>query len=245
VRGMEIFFSAQEDFQDALKEVFLLTDLAADNQKDSFKYALFLKSSILFLATKFEAFLEDISREYVFKIEQCELSASHLPKQIILSSLATYLSDDFIAKLKRNNGNCLSELQKILPFLDHSKNVTTIDIGTKFNYGKHGQKEIERMFSRAGHENIFEKCKVYKKEESMLSEEEIEVEVDVVSDINALTGIRNSIIHENKAPGLTLKQVQGYMNNLNRFTDVLSCYLNVEILKLQKISAEISGQVNS
>ena len=74
-------------------------------------------------------------------------------------------------------------------------------VNAKFNYGKHGQKEIEKLLTTFG----FSK---FTKEESTIS---------FMKKFNSLNAIRNNIIHEDATPSLTNKDVENHFKNISNF----------------------------
>ncbi|KJR42527.1 hypothetical protein MCHI_001576 [Candidatus Magnetoovum chiemensis] len=245
-----IYFTAQDNFVKALDEVKTLIDLASQNSNDNKKYSLFLRAGILFLTTKLEVFLENISKEYVGKITKCDVSCNNLAEEMILSAINEHLSKSHIIpqlqrdktkclnipQLQAKKTECLKELRAILPLLDPTEKVTKLDVNTRFNYGKHGKEEVENLFERIGHKGIFDKCSISKKQ--LTYNAESQQDINIIGDLEALKNIRNKIIHEDYiSTNLTPFQIQGYLDNLTLFADKVSEHLNNELVRLRNVNS--------
>ena len=225
-------FLPKADFDDALQEIEILVAFSREYQSDELKRSLFLKSGILFLSTKLECFFEDVIEEYIYKIEQLNLTADKLPEPLVMSAIHYHFSDDMIAKINHKKPVCRMELKKILPFIEMNTPINKIKIDTKFSYGKHGSKVVHSLFARIGIEDIFNKCKIYVTEETMLSDESEIIEIDIKSDVDSLTGIRNGIIHENKNPSISEETVENYMLHFRKFVQSITDMLDQSYTKL-------------
>lgn len=224
---MSIDFSAQKDFQDALEEIHIFLNLAKENV-DNKNSNLFLRASVLFLATKLECFFEDIVSEYIYAIENLSLTASQLPESMILAAIDNHFSEERLARIKHKNPLCKDDLSKVVPFIDGSIPITKLDLDLKFSYGKHGSGNVEKLFSRIGVDNLFNLCTIEIYRESMLSEENEVVKINAKNDFDSLTGIRNGIIHENKSPNITIERLEKYVDLFDKFVNKVSEALRQE-----------------
>jgi len=240
---MDYEFTSQKDFKEALEEVDILIKLADEHAEDDIKYSLFLKSGILFLATKFETFVEDTISEYVHKICRLKLKVSQLPDDILLSALNYHLTDEFINLLRQRNNKVYSQINCLTPFFKDNEVIEQINIDHKFSYGRHGAKLIEKLFERIGHYDIFNQCKICISNESMLSDEPLLSYINLSGQINALTGIRNGIIHENKSPNLSVQQITEYRDNITSFVHLLSIMLKSELNQLSEGGANTTAVI--
>lgn len=228
---MEASFQSATDFDEALEEIDIFISLALDNQHDDKKRSLFLKSGILFLGTKIECFLEDVVEEYIYKLEQLQLTSEKLPEAIVLSAIHFHFSESTLSKIKQKKPTCKEELKKISHLLEDGTPISKIKIDTKFSYGKHGSSVIESLFERIGIDDVFNRCKVIVAEESMLSDDKQNIEIDIKSEVNSLTGIRNGIIHENKSPAISEETLKMYVGHFQMFVKNVAATLDSEYKK--------------
>ena len=114
--------------------------------------------------------------------------------------------------------------------------IDSVKIDNSFDYGKHGQNAILKLFSRIGIEDIFEICTIYEIEESLSAEPETAQMIDIVADINSMTHIRNNILHTDATPNLTHSQILEYKKHLVLFADKL-----VQVLEDSLGALEDSG----
>lgn len=232
-------FTASADFHKSILEVKLLTQLAEDNEKNEDLYSLFIRSSILFLGTIIECFLEEICEEYIFEIQKLKIKSSALPEKIRLSAISTHFNEELLGKIRNKKSNCIASLHSIYPLIDDNSIPDQIRIDTRFSYGKHGSAEAEALFSRIGYDNLFEQCKIEITTESFLGET---TEIKNAKDeFNTLTSTRNKIIHENKTPSLTHDGVLKKIHIFSSLIDKISSCLEEELKKLSLQASRPSG----
>ena len=205
----------------ALDEVEILLAAAEGHQRKPQEYAIFNKACLLFLVAKFEGFLEQTVSEYAFRLGQLRLPAGHFPDVIKLHSARYLIDDQFLAALHNLKTSAIERLKEISLFWHSEHQLDSIRIDNSFDYGKHGQSAIVRLFSRIGITDIFEDCPVYEAEESLSGEPEALWNVDIVADINSMTYIRNNILHNDATPNLTHSQIFAYKQHLVIFGDKL------------------------
>ena len=71
--------------------------------------------------------------------------------KICYKILYFYLIDEkFISDIRSHNFRVLKTLKKISVFCMEDEQINSIEIDKGFDYGKHGQKAIERLFERVG-----------------------------------------------------------------------------------------------
>lgn len=196
---------ATEDFYDAINEIQLLIKYAKRNIKDSIKYATFNKASTVLLCAKFEAFIENILEEYAF------LHLTNSTNKTICGELQSILIVDLIDKLEsvkfsidKRNPHIESLVQ--LCGEEECETLNNFKIKAKFRGGKHGQKEVEKLLRDFGFGHLIE--------DSLVKMFFIK--------FNSLYSIRNNIIHEDATPTLTHADVQGYLDNIIFFVDMLN-----------------------
>ncbi len=224
---MELQFTAKDDFFDALQEVNDLLTLA-EQEASVIRKLTFVKSSLLFLTTQLEVLFENLVEEYVFLMKQHIKKPEKVPEPIILSAINIHLSEELLLKVKNKNSKCIEPLKKISSILSR-ESLDYIAVDNRFSYGKHGSKELESLLNRIGVSGIFDKCKVTETRESLLTDEDEVIEINVKSRFDALTGIRNAIIHENKNPNVTTESLRKDVEYMCTFIDKVVDYLTIEI----------------
>jgi hypothetical protein len=233
---MASYFSCHDEFIYALHEVDILLKVAEGHQKKPLEYATFNKACLLFLVAKLEVFLEEVVREYTFRIEQLKLPSERFPDIIKLHCSKYLIDEQFLTALDKSRTSSIERLKEISLLWHSGHQINSVKIDNSFDYGKHGQNAILKLFSRIGIENIFEICPIYETEESLTDEPETTQMIDIVADINSMTGIRNNILHSDATPNLTHFQILEYRKHLVLFADKL-----VQVLEDSLGALEDSG----
>jgi len=210
-----------DDFQSALLEVELILYYARRNQKNSRKYYTFIKSALILLISKFEAFLENLIVDYIELIEKMGLRPEDLPEVLKLHCIDKLIDERFITEIRNHRANVLTTIEMMSRLCFGDDKVESIDIDTSFDYGKHGENSINKLFSRIGIQDVFESCKIYEKRETLSSDEAIDIPVNIAADVNALTNIRNNILHGDATPSLTHEQLENYKKHIIMFSSQL------------------------
>lgn len=219
-------FNSLDEFKDALQEVKVLLLCAQEREKHATRYSLFNKSAILFLTSKFESFLENTIEEHSYRISQFKPLSSQIPKLVKLHISKFRIDNDFLHALRQEKETAAKTLFELSQLWNDSSCIEKLNINSKFDYGKHGETEIIRLFRRVGIENIFLSCPVYEQIES-LNEETSTIQVEIQSDINALIGYRNYIIHNDGNPSITHVQIENYVAHLLEFArEIEKCLQN-------------------
>lgn len=230
-------FSSLDEFENALEEVKILLSCAKEREEDATRYSLFNKSAILFLTSKFESFLENTIEEHSYRISQSKPLSSQIPKLVKLHISKFRIDNDFMHALRQEKETAAITLSELSQLWNDSSYIEKLNINSKFDYGKHGEAEIIRLFRRVGIENIFLSCPVYEQIES-LNEETSTIQVEIQSDVNALIGYRNYIIHNDGSPNITHEQIENYVAHLLEFArEIEKC--------LQKELTFITGNIKS
>jgi hypothetical protein len=233
---MASYFSCHDEFIYALHEVDILLKVAEGHQKKPLEYATFNKACLLFLVAKLEVFLEEVVSEYAFRIEQLKLPSERFPDIIKLHCSKYLIDEQFLTALDKSRTSSIERLKEISLLWHSGHQINSVKIDNSFDYGKHGQNAILKLFSRIGIENIFEICPIYETEESLTDEPETTQMIDIVADINSMTGIRNNILHSDATPNLTHFQILEYRKHLVLFADKL-----VQVLEDSLGALEDSG----
>jgi|GEM_PF-1137165 len=218
-------FESFEGFVEALEEVDILLTQAEECIKDTLKYSVFNKSAVIFLLTKLESYMENVVNDFCFRLSELNLPAKKIPLPIRFQASLDILSGNFLDKLKKSQ---TSNKKKLLPDMQVKEILNKlsaiwvedglldqIQVNNKFSYGTHGEKEIRRLFCRIGIYDIFEKCLIDKRVDVLFGE--ASYKISFASDINSLTGYRNTIIHSDSTPSLTHDQIKEYKDNVCKF----------------------------
>jgi hypothetical protein len=225
---MPIQFDAYDEFVEALDEVRVLVRSAARSTLRDKYYKAINKSSVLLLTAKFESFLENILEEYLSFINKKNLEAKKIPN--IYKLHHTFPVIEMICEHKANGHKhveIIKTLQDIarLWALEDEK-FAELDIQFKFNYGKHGEKEVIKLFEKIGIHNIFLKIKIYEYIGG------VRTQIDIKGKFNSITNIRNNIIHSDANPALTHTQIKQYLTTFQKFAKALVKVLDKAISKL-------------
>ncbi len=196
---------AISNFDNSLSEIDVLVDYAKRNIKDVGKYQMFIKSSIVLLMTKFEVFIENFFDEHSERARKGHTSISY--PQDLKAQLSNNAANLILNEKKYNKKKkIIEELIVLFSSTPESlKDIKIIKPDSKFNYGKHGQKEIERLFILNGLKPFIES-------------QEIQL---ILDDINSCINIRNNIIHQDAAPSITHLDVMRYRNAIAMFKSKL------------------------
>ena len=224
---MSSSFSSIEDFNKSLSEVQIILRRAGKNQKNSKEYDICIKSALLFLVAKFEAFLENLVSDYVQIIEKKGLCPADLPDVLKLQYADKLIDDKFVSELRNHKPGALRTITLLSKFCVGHEAVNSIDIDKSFDYGKHGQKAINNLFSRIGIEDIISTCTIYEMRETITGH--TRVNINIAADINALTNHRNKILHTDSTPSVTHQQISTYQKHLIKFSTKIGKVLEVKL----------------
>jgi len=222
-------FTAKDDFLATLGEVRSLLALAAGNEKDPAVYSTLVKAALLFLASKLEAFLEDIMAEFVDKVNTLQPRAALIPESVKMAALDCALDEKTLSGIRRHDATAGSVLCRVAALWEADSLVEDLRVRVKFNYGKHGEAEIIALFAQIGIENIFDACPILSTGEATMAENPDQQTIDVRADINSVTNIRNNILHTDATPNLTHHQVAEFAEHFVQFADKLVETLNTRL----------------
>lgn len=223
-----------KNFNSALEEVSLLIDFASECERLPNKYAALNKSALLLLTAKFEVFVEDVVREYIEEINLMKLTVPLISDHLKMKHSITRIKElvDIIEHPNKEGKRVevFKEIAKL--WSEQHETFDELIIPNKFNYGKHGSKEMEKLFRNIEIENVFETIVLYTDEEnSLLGSEEV---IDLKGIINNITSQRNKISHQDETPNMTHQEIQGYVDHLSRFSRELCDYLEGNLLNLNE-----------
>lgn len=210
-------FEATTDFASALLEVDLLVQAAASSGDEPDTENALNKAAILLLTAKMEAFIEQIIEEFCYRLSELRLACERLPTTVRVHASRRLLNSDIMAALERSNeGKIIPCMEALTLLWRNGCTPTELMVDCSFTYGKHGEKEIRRLFQRIGVADVFASCKIADDRET-LDDAGQELSYAITSDVNALTGYRNYIIHNDGTPSVTHVQIDRYRNRLFAF----------------------------
>lgn len=226
---MTFNLESYKNFTNALEEVSLLTKFAGDSEQNPDKYAALNKSSLLLLTAKFEVFVEDVVREYIDEINSMSLANLLISEQLKIKHSITRLKEivDVIENPKKVEKKIDVFKELAMLWTDQEVIFDALNIPNKFNYGKHGSKEMQKLFSNIEIEDIFETIVLYSDSEDSLLEDEQPIDFKAI--FNNITNLRNVITHQDETPNMTHKQIEGYVKCLHNFSNVLCEYLQEKL----------------
>jgi hypothetical protein len=216
---MATVFPSKDNFLGSLSEVQLILRRARRSRSITTEYNICIKSALLFLVAKFEAFLEDAISEYVQFVENAGLCPSELPDVLKLHCADNLIDEKFISDLRHHRPSALPTIERVSKLCVGEESVTFLDLDKAFDYGRHGQKAIVRLFSRIGVTDVFESCPIFEYVQTITGR--VRVPIDIQGDINALTNYRNTILHDDVTPSVTHQQIRDYQKHLVQFANRL------------------------
>src|SRR5262245_10341938 len=120
------------------------------------RFAVMNKSALLLLMGKFEAFLEGAAEDFLFAVNQVGAKAQYVPIRMLAEHSARAIRE---VEQKLNIGD-LEGIRTIFEALGrywiNIDPCAGLNVSCKFNYGKHGEAEVVRLFKRMGINDIFE-----------------------------------------------------------------------------------------
>jgi hypothetical protein len=172
--------------------------------------ATFKKAALVLLLSKFESFVEEFVEVYAeLQVKKCNI-------RTLERDLYNQLVDGVLLKLEDFKGkeHKRSEQEKYLlqlAQLTSDENCYLFEykdyFNSKFNYGKHGEKELEKLLSRFG-----------------LKEFVKNLDSSFFKTFGSLTNIRNNILHEDVTPSLTTQDIRKYIDLFNKFSDDINAF---------------------
>lgn len=222
------------EFLGTLEEVEILLTSAEINIGEEIKYVTYNKSALLLLSGKFENFVELIAEQYVFLVNNLNLRSSLLPE--IMRLHHTY---SIITKLEKyQSTNQINDAKKVLSQIgtlwvtDH--NFNKLEIECKFSYGKHGEKELTKLFSPIGISDVFVEVEVFIPNENL--DDEKTKKVDFKGIFNSVMNMRNNILHQDASPSLTHDSIRKYKLIFANFAEAITTLLDKNLQALIEIA---------
>lgn len=205
---------AVEDFAVALGEVDCLVAMSRKTGVGDSERSVLVKASLLLLAAKTECFIEDIVEEYC-TMEGKKVTSAEVSEAVRISvSRKRLIDSEFVKNESLERDKALKVLSEVAALWCDTRPCPQLEIDAKFDFGRHGEEEVRRLFRRIGMEGVFDRCLVEDNIESMASSQG---PISVAADFNSLTHLRNNIIHTDATPSLTDSDVERYKRRLMLF----------------------------
>ena len=225
-------YESLNKFYIALREVIILIKRS---QKEENKYRkisnIFLKSALILLSSKFEAFLENLINEYIYFINENKdkqipdiLKVQHTKE--IIGSLDSCFKNTTI---KNNRKKIIESMKDLSLIWQNSKSFKPIKISNKFNYGKHGSNAIIKLFNRIGFDDIINEIEITETIKTI--DGETEAIIDFRAKINELIQKRNTIIHNDSSILFTKEDLINHIKYLKQFSKKIVNKLDEKLLK--------------
>ncbi len=207
-------FDATADFENTMVEVQILIDYAKKNTKNILRYSTFNKSAIVLLCSKFESFLENFFEEYAF--HHADISDGIRIDNQMLEHYTNVIIDELTKITLKEKRKPL--IEKIVMLHNNvACDLTEYQINAKFNYGKHGEKQVKKLMLSFGFEEFIQQANVV-----------------FYTQFNYMNHIRNNIIHGDATPGLTHQDVLSYKDLLVDFAIDLDKAGNKKLQKFKE-----------
>lgn len=212
------------EFEKTLGEVEILLTEADKAVEDEPKMAVMNKSAVLLLTGKFEAFLESIAEDFLFVMNSLGCQGRHVPLRL-LAEHSVRAVQNLHQKINDGDLDAVRDVFSAISRLWSDRDpCTCLAVPCRFNYGRHGEDEIMKLFRRLGVDDLFEKVVVHQATQEVYDSEETP-HVDIKGIINSLTGLRNNILHQDASPSLTSTMIRQQSTALKQFAKQLECLL--------------------
>lgn len=187
---------------------------------------LFISSAVVLLGAKFESCIESLIEEYVNKINSKSNKGS-IPDELKYSSIYNKFCK-YKEHINKNHFDCFSTKSDFLD--DFSSFVITImdnsnalEINNKFDYGKHGYKELVKLFKNIAINIEEDKFNKFPKDGLFQG---IIQEISFKDEFNKFTNNRNIVIHQNECPNITDDDVLGIVDIFKQFIEKIGIEIN-------------------
>ena len=196
---------------------------------------LFISSAVVLLGAKFESCIESLIEEYVNKINSKSNKGS-IPDELKYSSIYNKFCK-YKERINKNHFDCFSTNSDFLD--DFSSFVITImdnsnalEINNKFDYGKHGYKELVKLFKNIAINIEEDKFNKFPKDGLFQG---IIQEISFKDEFNKFTNNRNIVIHQNECPNITDDDVLGTVDIFKQFIEKIGIEINDRLQNMKWI----------
>ncbi len=216
------------DFIATLREVDILLVSAESSVADEVKHATFNKSALLLLSCKFENFVELLVEQYVYAINTFRLPSDRIPEPLRLHHTFQVLGK---IEQQRNSGQIDVVKQAfcdIATLWITSNPFDQLTVDNKFAYGKHGEKELIKLFRPIGINDVFAEIEVNVHDDTSENGADFK-RVDFKGMFNSVMNMRNNILHQNATPSLTPGTIRDYKIAFECFSENIVAKLSASL----------------
>ncbi|MGP1439279.1 MAG: HEPN domain-containing protein [Treponema sp.] len=203
-----------------------ITKLVKFSKNDQENVQLFISSAVVLLGAKFESCIESLIEEYVYKINS-EANKEKIPNELKYSSI----HNKFCIYKENIKSNHFDYSPKDVEFLNDFSNFvraimnnsSDLKINNKFSYGKHGYKELDKLFQNIAidiNDKKFDKFV----ENGLFPG--ISQEKSFKDEFNRFTNNRNIVIHQNQCPNITGDDIMDTVDIFRKFIKKVGIELN-------------------
>ncbi len=225
-------FVSRYDEKEYFDSIDYLYNLIEDDNSEYIINLIFIK-----LVITLEVFIERLSKPFT---KECNnLTVKKLPTRIKLehSKLILKQLNDKISYSEKHSDceRLFSELNRVWNKKDEHKIKLNFDL--KFKSGKHGDKEIIKIFEKIGIDNILSKIKIEEKSEGILDSEIKYIDIEIF--IQELVEKRNLAIHQgvNLAVNYSKKNIAEKIYTTKRILQEINKILDNHITYLRENSS--------
>lgn len=202
-----------------------LIKFSEDDQENK-NIQLFISSAVVLLGAKFESCVESLIDEYINKIN-LESNRENIPNELKYSSIY-YKLCEYKEKINKNHFDCFSTnadfLEEFSEFVRTIMNNTSeLRINSQFSYGKHGYKELCKLFKNIAIDIQHEKFDKFV-EDGLYSG--VAQEKSFKDEFNKFTNNRNIVIHQNECPNITGRDILNTIDIFKKFIKEIGIELN-------------------
>lgn len=199
-----------DHLRESIGEIDTILSYASHNTANIGKYQMFNKIAIVLLSTKFEVFIEEFIDEHSMKMIKGHTNTT-FPASLKSAYVDTAVEKTGNVKSRADKNSYLQSLIKLMGNDGTGIScIANIRPSVKFNYGKHGQKEIEAMFDRHGMGIFIKSAQVQ----------------TCMAMLNSMIAIRNNVIHQDVSPGLTHQTIKDHKDNVMAFVNQVEADIN-------------------
>lgn len=222
-RKMLLEFDRDEYF----KETDCLINLIKANPNLNY-HEIFTNLIIIDLVINLETFIERQLKNFINNLKNMEIRLVHLHENIQKEHLRNIFSQaiDF-SNHKHTNEKFKNHIQLIFNCMNNH-NLIEIEIDLTLGMGKHGEKEIEKIFKKVGFDNIYSLFLIPSETESILDSQNF---LDVKDFIQTLTAKRNVAIHQGVSlhTSFSIEKLASFSKNLEAFFIMITNLLNFSL----------------
>ncbi len=218
---------------DEVDQILLLAEKLDENPINTSVVAALNKSALLLLAGKFESFAENLAEQYIFELNALALRPAFLPPIIRLKHTLAAMPPQSIFENPVREQDVIDYFNKISPLWNDATDTNLpIVIECRLSYGKHGSKELTKLFHRIGIDGIPEKVLLHRAVETESGE--TTERVNFSATLTSVIEMRNNILHEDASPSLTSSSMKDYAAIFRDFSLAVTEYVHAQCEDVSK-----------